>query len=428
MHLDHDDLVKNLRDLSQAVIAAASTNGGGMQSRRWWVFQPDSNGTATSYETAEPRIDWPRLNIEEWISTFPTFDKVTSLLGSSPHIQTWITTRVNGPDPIAVRNIGLRLFIKEFVTDVADERAWKISDEKWKIAIANLLSLVGQGKINHRTIVFLHGVAISERLDLGDLILRPPTRSELLTAFNPASGEGPDYAAISCAAVIEATESVTLKSLPVIGQRTHALVTALRIWTGNPITPFVTYQTQGRAIFTGETRPLTNFFPLVTPPELPSTADFQGFWLRSRDVLLRPPSALGVALRRLNLMIDVERGTDRVLDLCIVLEALFQLGDEKAELAYRLSMRTAHFVGSDYQSRQKALKTVKAGYNLRSRIAHGSAASSSDRATQDELEKVVFAALRLYCEQAAGFSNDDAHKGIIDKIDGYLLERRGDPV
>ncbi len=95
----------------------------------------------------------------------------------------------------------------------------------------------------------------------------------------------------------------------------------------------------------------------------------------------------------------------------------------KQELSYRLRLRTAHFLGNSKQSRQEIFETVRAGYGLRSKIAHGDGGSGADADTQDKLEEIVFGVLKLYCERAAAFSNQAAHKAIIDELDRYALER-----
>ncbi|HEU4732697.1 MAG TPA: hypothetical protein VFT22_32600 [Kofleriaceae bacterium] len=112
------------------------------------------------------------------------------------------------------------------------------------------------------------------------------------------------------------------------------------------------------------------------------------------------------------------------MDLCILLEALFQhKDDENQELSYRLSLRTAHFVGVDQSSRISVWEAVRAGYRLRSKIAHGGTVTDS-QSTAAQLEKIVFEALRKYSVRAATIPKKEAAKTIIQELEGYMLERK----
>jgi hypothetical protein len=235
---------------------------------------------------------------------------------------------------------------------------------------------------------------------------------------------------MACTALVEGSELVRVTEESLLDARARSVVRALRVWTGKRVRPMVSQKAENRVDLSGTTifeaahRPYPFLFGAAPLTDL--SADFGTFWRRTRDIFARPPAALEVAFRRVDMMVDQARWNDRVLDLCIILEALFQTGDEKAELSYRLSLRTAHFVGDDKASRQATFDAVKAGYNLRSRIAHGDEASTADQTKQERLESVVFAALRRYCERAARVTGQDAHKAIIRELDAYLLERAGD--
>jgi hypothetical protein len=229
-----------------------------------------------------------------------------------------------------------------------------------------------------------------------------------------------EHGVVACRAVIVASEEVALGGTSDVGQQTASLITALRIWTKSPVAQLTNFQFNDIGQRYGSGGSTYHFFsPFAAGADLARTDDFRAFFERSRDTLARPPSALGVALRRMNLMIDQERDADRVLDLCIILEALFQTGDEKQELSYRLSLRTAHFVGGDANTRRTTFDTVKAGYSLRSSIAHGGAVSGNDQQVQDRLEELVFICTRLYCERAAATQGDAILKAIVKELDSF---------
>ncbi|MDF1537677.1 MAG: HEPN domain-containing protein [Candidatus Thorarchaeota archaeon] len=81
------------------------------------------------------------------------------------------------------------------------------------------------------------------------------------------------------------------------------------------------------------------------------------------------PSNLSVALRRFKFGQERIEYEDKLIDFMIALESL--LLHETNELSYRLSLRTAVFIGSDSQERDAIFKQVKLAYEIRSKIVHG---------------------------------------------------------
>jgi Apea-like HEPN len=418
-------LFEKLRSLASAVLAAAPTAGGGIRRRLRAAFERHADGTATTFPVIYDEIDWPRLSLEEWIASFPDYPAVREELAALDNVSKWIASRVKGPDPESVREAGIRLLLREVVTSVSQPSSWVIDERRWGLVTEALRLLLNEGRVVERLLMFLGGVAVSQPCQLGEVLLRPPTQEELHAAFERGAFEGVEKALISCYAVLDASEAISIGGTAIVGQKVQSVVRALRIWTGSRISYLVTLQSSFVHENSGSSRPMNEFPYFGKPQELPSPSDFLLFWQRSREVLARPPSALGVALRRMDVMVDQEREIDRVLDLFIVLEALFQLGGEKQELSYRLSLRVAHFVGDGRAERQAIFEDVKKGYDLRSRIAHGDV-GDADRDLQVRLEQIVLRAVRRYCEKAPSFSGEQAHKAIVKELDGFVLERRGD--
>lgn len=199
----------------------------------------------------------------------------------------------------------------------------------------------------------LNGLEVKEAVDLDGIILRSPTRTELLSAFNHSYSEGPDRAVLSCGAVLAAREYVPIGSMPALPSHFPGLLWAIQFWNQRAIIDFATMQHSGWQRSVDSSRRKANLYHWMIPlPVLERTNEFKGFWQQTGAVLREPPTSLGVALRRLSVMINQERREDRILDICIILEALFQhKDDENQELSYRLSLRTAHFVGTDQASR-----------------------------------------------------------------------------
>ena len=424
-------LVIQLRRLMEAVCSTAVRDGGGLRKVPWHVFGRASGAAVVSELTLKEQIVWPEGDVREWISRLAPYSAVAEILRASQHFRRWIPTRLPGRTPHtsgtdAVLELGIKLFVHEFILSVLDPTAWRVLDEQWDFSVAAMRSLLSDGKVTYAWLGLLCGVGVTDEVRVDDLVLRGPTQAELMMAYNISHFETADPNATLCSAVVEATELVDIGTQPTLSSRISAVITALRVWTASPITLFASFQARDSRRYQRVHR-LDGTLIFTFPVHLDSEG-FREFWIRSRGVLLRPPNALAVAIRRINLMVDQERGSDRVLDLCIILEALFQLGDEKTELSYRLSMRTAHFVGMSPVERRDTFDTVKAGYGLRSKIAHGSVASADDTSAQENLERVVFQALRKYCDHAASFSNNDAHKAIVKELDGYMLERSNDSV
>jgi hypothetical protein len=135
-------------------------------------------------EESYPKIDWPRIDLDAWIATFEGFDEVRALLEASAFAGQWIATRVTGPDPDDVRAIGIRLFVKEFITGVMESDAWRVSHERFADAGDKARRLLVEGQVFHHHKMFLHGLAVTEQIELSGIVLRQPTRDELVVAYN----------------------------------------------------------------------------------------------------------------------------------------------------------------------------------------------------------------------------------------------------
>lgn len=423
--IDIDRMATDLRLLAVTIAERAPKEASIHVRLPRWFFVRDG-GAIKSWQQDVDTIQWKHTNAHMWLASLEPYSSLESILETIPTINEWIKLRVHGSDPVAVRKSGINSIIRDFVLSVFERGQWTISEGNWAACIERLQQFA-KGRVTHRLLAFLHGLSVAGKIELEGLTLREPTHAELLELYNRDSFEGPFIGATSCAAVIEGSECTSFGSKSLLSARAAGLITALRIWTRSPVLSMATYEAEDRDPFLGSMRPSVRQFHWGLPDSvLEDPVGFASFYHRVREILLRPPKALGVALRRIDLMVDQERSSDRMLDLYIILEALFQLGDEKQELAYRLSLRTAHFSGIDHGSRIEINKIIKAGYGLRSKIAHGSLVSDTDQELVGKVEDVVFAAMRRYCERAGTLSNDDAHRIIIDEIDSYLLERKGD--
>jgi len=79
-------------------------------------------------------------------------------------------------------------------------------------------------------------------------------------------------------------------------------------------------------------------------------------------------SLKSLALRAFNRSIASARGQDGIVDLAVVLEALFS--DGTTELTHKVAMRAALLIGYPPSRATKVFETVRAFYALRSAIVH----------------------------------------------------------
>jgi hypothetical protein len=93
-------------------------------------------------------------------------------------------------------------------------------------------------------------------------------------------------------------------------------------------------------------------------------------WTSLADDRVRSHNRLPLALRRFSYTSDRDQSDDRLIDLMIAAEALF-LQDGKTELAYKLALRCAFFLGGGAAERATTFRHMKRAYNARSQVVHG---------------------------------------------------------
>jgi len=98
-------------------------------------------------------------------------------------------------------------------------------------------------------------------------------------------------------------------------------------------------------------------------------------WSKLKSIEVRKRDFIGTAIRRYSYAGERSRVEDRFVDLMIAAEALF-LGEQgkgtSGEIAYRISMRFAHFVDTPGTTRRVRYQQMKEAYGLRSAVVHGS--------------------------------------------------------
>lgn len=130
------------------------------------------------------------------------------------------------------------------------------------------------------------------------------------------------------------------------------------------------------------------------------------------------------AIDRFMISYEDERIEDRILDLIISLEALLQ--NEVDELRYKLSIRTAKFLGKTPEQRDDVYKTILAAYAVRSKTAHGQSASSVSINDQqitldnlaDRIEEITRNAIKMMINTV---NNGITRKSVITNLDKNLF-------
>lgn len=98
--------------------------------------------------------------------------------------------------------------------------------------------------------------------------------------------------------------------------------------------------------------------------------DFKKLWAEYNNLNLQDLFWLNIAISKFNYIYDRERLEDKLIDCMIAFEALFSEGS--ADLSYKIPIRVARLLETEFKQRKNAYIIIKAGYNARSKLVHGS--------------------------------------------------------
>jgi len=96
----------------------------------------------------------------------------------------------------------------------------------------------------------------------------------------------------------------------------------------------------------------------------------------------KKPTVLGIALARLNRSYEATPWFDKLVDLCVGLEAVLIGGTEQEEISLKLRTRAAYLLATPRDPVGAIYRDVQSLYGLRSRIMHGSTLSASQIASR----------------------------------------------
>lgn len=112
----------------------------------------------------------------------------------------------------------------------------------------------------------------------------------------------------------------------------------------------------------------------------------------STEAALRKDSALAIALRRYNTALAREIPEDKIIDLSICLESIF---NSQSEISFRFALYNAVLTKKDVEERLQAYKTMKDLYSNRSNLVHGNKLLNREWFDQNWLAVVKTAKLSL---------------------------------
>jgi Apea-like HEPN len=163
--------------------------------------------------------------------------------------------------------------------------------------------------------------------------------------------------------------------------RVEQVVGALRLYGIDSVFPAAIVHRASRWSF-GHDRPFPGRFQpdidFSTRADDAWLSSFKQFWDRLQSQHVRKRKFLDIAMRRYSYAHERHRLEDKIVDLLIAAEALF-LSDQKedpykGEIRYRLSLRAAAFLAPEGESRRRIFRQMRAAYDLRSAVVHGTEA------------------------------------------------------
>ncbi|MCK4735771.1 MAG: hypothetical protein KAT65_25175 [Methanophagales archaeon] len=98
---------------------------------------------------------------------------------------------------------------------------------------------------------------------------------------------------------------------------------------------------------------------------------FTDLWRKYREIDFSHDRALNIAIKRFNDSFTRREVEDKIIDLMIAFEAMFLKENEKMELTFKLSLRTAIFLEDVDAERENLFEFMKKAYDTRSDIVHG---------------------------------------------------------
>ena len=117
-------------------------------------------------------------------------------------------------------------------------------------------------------------------------------------------------------------------------------------------------------------------------------AALQGFFNEYHHALSQMPSPVQRAFARFNTSYERRDAVDRLIDLIIALEALFNDGNPGG-VTFKVALRCAFWLKPPGEERETLFRTVKNAYGTRSKAVHARQSNVPQEKQLDELEDIV---------------------------------------
>lgn len=301
-----------------------------------------------------------------------------------------------------------------------------IDETVWPETLDLLRARAFEGKLKRLTTASLVNLEVEDRIDLGVARLRPVADQERSAlAWGVESGmvlAGPDKA--DACVEIETFETVRSRS-PEPYELIDAVLLALWLIGLEDVRLAGVHERRGLDPWqTVDFKPIHHVKHQAGNVRDPGQLIEVFRWVREAQSLR--PKGLASALRRFRLIHEHPRADDLIVDQVIVLEALFKSREERGDLAYRLRLRAAHFLGESLAERKRIFDVLKDLYERRSALAHGGSDRASDQVAARDLSEVLRLTLLKFVRLAAEIQDTAICSRVCDELDSRVLERAGD--
>jgi hypothetical protein len=333
------------------------------------------------------------------LKALPVYAEVLALMKVQPAMLEDARVRVRGDLTDRGLDNVVSIFLSTFLLNVITTE-YTLGELRIQTLVADACSFLIDRKRTIQRKSFITGALIDNSASTEGIAVRPIEESERDLLRSMLAVWVGDFRA----------EMVTSGNVVVIDQRTtcslaeleraasdtkriaEAMIAYLRIHASSAIVAVYASMESG-SLWPGSGVPFVSAIEHVSEDVvLPATILER--WHADKITLLAPPPALGVALRRFAMLSDFDN-PDRILDQIIILEALFS-DDDKQELANKLSLRIANFLGIEFEERRTLYDTMKNGYKARSKISHGRDLPDALRGIDRQVSELVRRAFALY--------------------------------
>ena len=379
---------------------------------------------------SRPREHDQRLRSLFWnayneIRALPVHTSTQALIQTQPGIIEDALVRGSGADsPDGLANLS-SMFLSRYLLNAINEDL-TANEPAITTMIAEAYAFLAEGRRQVRMRLFLKGLSTAHILKVNSLIVRPIEQAERVELHSLLETWIGEFRASTLVdgdvIVIDQRVTGSAAELASVDMRRNgeALISYLRIHVDSSIV--VIYGIgDGGLLWPSIGGPQIDAIGRVGLEQHQLPANALDRWETERNIFLTPPPALRIALKRFEMLTDYGN-PDRILDQTIILEALFS-DDDKQELAHKLSLRVANFVGSDPTERIRLYDTMRDGYTARSKLSHGRELPPRLRGIDNRISEILRLALSrylLYAERTNLRNNKD-EQAFIRKLDEMCL-------